>query len=268
MPEKYDRIGQGYNQTRKADPYLLSRMHFYLNIHPNAQILDIGCGTGNYTMKLAAAGGHFTGVEPSEKMLKVARTYLPKGMERAPNIQWLQGKAEQLPIANQSIDAVIASLTLHHWTSLENGFQEIKRVLKIDGHFVVFTSTSEQMEAYWLKHYFPKMLQDSIDQMPSKIEIENALQKAGLQIVIQEKYFIHDELEDQFLYCGKNNPQLYLKPTVRNGISSFSDLANQKEVEQGLHQLEKDINSGKISTIIQQYQNDGGDYLFIKALAN
>ena len=70
-------------------------------------------------------------------------------------------------------------------------------------------------------------------------------------------------MEDQFLYCGKQNPELYFDDKIRNGISSFSSLANQKEVEQGLKTLRKDMDSGKIKQIINLYENDLGDYLYI-----
>ncbi|MEL6846516.1 MAG: class I SAM-dependent methyltransferase, partial [Bacteroidota bacterium] len=72
MNEKYDRIGQGYNDTRQADPYLLSRMQTLLHCPVGEQVLDIGCGTGNYTIALAESGLSMIGVEPSEQMLATA----------------------------------------------------------------------------------------------------------------------------------------------------------------------------------------------------
>ena len=53
MKEKYDIIGVNYNLTRKADPYLYKRLHFFLNPQIKGTYLDIGCGTGNYTAKFA-----------------------------------------------------------------------------------------------------------------------------------------------------------------------------------------------------------------------
>lgn len=63
------------------------------------------------------------------------------------------------------------------------------------------------------------------------------------------------------LLCSR----MYLDPSVRNGISSFSMLANQPEVEKGLTKLNIDINSGAINEIIQNAQTDKGDYCFIVA---
>lgn len=256
MNAKYDHIGNGYNDTRKADPYILDRLHYHLNPIKEGVYLDIGCGTGNYTSKLHQKDIQFIGIDPSEKMLTSAK-------KAHPNITWKQGKTENIPLEDASIEGAIGSLTLHHWNSLEKGFSELYRVLKPYSNLVFFTSTPIQMQGYWLNHYFPKMLEDSIKQMPSLEQITNAMQLAGFKNIYTEKYNIQPDLQDQFLYVGKENPKLYLDATIRNGISSFSHLANQEEVQEGLKQLEKDINSGAINTIIHNYENRDGDYLFI-----
>lgn len=258
MPAKYDTIGQGYNDTRQADPYLSKRLAHYLAPQSGRQYLDIGCGTGNYTQKLAETGGDWKGIDPSEKMLQTAR-------ERGPNLQWRQGKAEDTTLEAESVDGVLATLTLHHWTDLSQGFGELHRVMKKGAALVIFTSSPWQMRGYWLNHYFPQMLLDSIVQMPALARIIPAMEENGLEVLAREKYFVGDDLQDHFLYCGKHRPQLYLDPNIQRGISSFSSLALQEEVGQGLARLEADIQSGAIAPIIEQYENPWGDYLFIKA---
>jgi len=258
IQEKYDTIGENYNLTRQADPYLVERMHDWMNLETDQLYLDIGCGTGNYTNALAQEGFRFIGVDPSERMLDEAR-------QKSSNIDWRLGKAETLPIETESIDGVLASLTLHHWQNLENGFKELYRVLKPQGKIVIFTSTPAQMQGYWLNHFFPKMLADSMVQMPAYDLVADGLQKARLATVATEKYFVKPDLQDLFLYSGKHNAKLYLNLQVRAGISSFAALANAKEVKQGLEALQKSIQSGSIEQIMQDYQNDLGDYLFIIA---
>ncbi len=256
---KYDTIGTHYNQTRTADPFLLDQMWQKLYHTDHQRHLDIGCGTGNYTIALHEKGMAITGVDPSLKMLQ-------KADAKNSDIEWTQGSAENIPFENNSFDAAIASLTLHHWTSLVDGFKELNRVLKTGGGITIFTSSKEQMLGYWLHHYFPQMLADSIQQMPARDEIVNALSEAGFEITDTEPYFVRPDLQDKFLYAGKHDPSFYLDPIMRQGISSFSSLANQAEVEQGLDKLEEDINSGKIKSIIESYENDLGDYLFVSAI--
>jgi len=253
---KYNKIGTGYNSTRHADPYLTERLLYHLQPQNNRLYLDIGCGTGNYTCALADKGLNFIGVEPSEKMLSEAKA-------RNQQINWLKGTAEQIPIEDKVFDGIIATLTIHHWTDLKKAFIELDRVLVDNGKIVIFTSTPEQMKGYWLNHYFPKMLHSSIIQMPSLDDIQEAIKQTGLEITYIEKYFIKDDLQDCFLYVGKNNPNRYFDETTRHGISSFSSLANIEEVKQGLSKLKNDIDNQSFDKIISQYANELGDYLFI-----
>lgn len=253
---KYDIIGTGYNSTRQADPYLTSRLFHFLQPENDKYYLDIGCGTGNYTIALAKKGVTFCGVEPSEKMLNEAKA-------RNQNISWLKGTAEQIPANDKTFDGAVATLTIHHWTNLDKAFSEIGRVLADKGKIVLFTSTPKQMRGYWLNHYFPQMLRSSIVQMPSSGSIVKSAKEAGLEIINSEKYFIDDNLQDCFLYVGKNNPELYFNKKIRNGISSFSSLSNVEEVKQGLAKLKVDMENNNFETIKNEYANDLGDYLFI-----
>lgn len=255
---RYNRIGAHYDSTRKADPYLCSRMQSLLGPIKGGLYLDVGCGTGNYTTCLSNKGVTFIGIDPSEKMLTNAKT-------KNPNVRWMKGSAEQIDLDDEHVDGVLVSLSIHHWSDLKKGFQEISRVMKPGARLVLFTIFPEQTKGYWLTHYFPKMIEDSIAILPTKSAVELAFENAGLSIVKEEKYFVKPDLEDYFLYCGKHDPTKYLNPTIRNGISSFSLLANQPEGESGLSKLKSDIETGSIDKIVQTGVNDLGDYCFMVA---
>jgi len=256
MGIKYDQIGREYNATRSADPYITGRLLYHLQPEQGRLYLDIGCGTGNYTIALAEKGLSFVGVEPSDRMLGAARS-------RKGDINWVQGTAEQIPAGDNVFDGIVATLTIHHWTDLKKAFAEVGRVLSGNGRLVLFTSTPEQMEGYWLNHYFPRMLRASMAQMPSLADIREAMGPAELEIRDIEQYFVKDDLQDCFLYVGKNNPRLYFDETIRQGISSFSSLASPREVEQGLLQLRSDIDNHRFDRVRKHYENESGDYLFL-----
>lgn len=256
METKYDTIGNNYDQTRKADSYLTGRLHYHLNPNTNGLYLDIGCGTGNYTDALQKKGYKFIGIDPSKKMLEKAKF-------RNQEISWRVGTAECSGLETGSIDGIIASLTIHHWPDLKKGAAELFRILKDKGRIVIFTSTPKQMEGYWLNRYFPKMMSDSIAQMPSYTQVQEAMISSGFELHKTEKYVVRPDLQDKFLYCGKQNAEMYFDDDVRHGISSFSSLANQAEVEKGLADLRKDLDTGKHTQIRASYENDLGDYLYI-----
>src|SRR6476469_8882376 len=61
--------------------------------------LDVGSGTGRFTPALAGAFGPVTGVEPSIRMREVAQT-----QSRHPDVHYLAGSAEELPLQSASVD--------------------------------------------------------------------------------------------------------------------------------------------------------------------
>ena len=220
--------------------------------------IDVGCGTGNYTIKFIEQGYTFTGLDPSETMLEIAKT-------RQPDSDWRVGSAENIPIDDQLFDGALITLSMHHWSDLEKGCFEIARVLESGGRIVVFTPTPLQTKKLWLREYFPIMLDRLAAKTPAFYAIEAAMKKAGMTITKTEKYDVHEALQDLFLSSGTFNPRLYLDSNFRKGISSFSTLADPEEVDKGLIQLETDINSGRIDEVIEARKNDLGAYLFIQA---
>lgn len=189
-------------------------------------------------------------------MLKIARL-------KPSNVNWLLGSAESIPARDGFFDGGIATLTVHHWEDLGQALAEIARVLNANAKMVIFTADPQQMKRHWLNRYFPDMMERAIAQMPDLASIEAAGIAAGFKITGTEKYFIHDQLRDLFLYSGKNNPALYLQDEIRKGISSFAVLADREELEQGLLMLKADMASGKFDAVKVAYDDEAGDYLFI-----
>lgn len=285
MKQRYNSIGQCYDGTRKADPDILSDLadllcivadsnQYVVNpstseqkksqskIHGNKQYLDIGCGSGNYTQALAALDGSWTGVDPSDTMLAYARA--KKISSNRQPIRWLQAGAENLPFPDASFDGVLCSLCIHHFDDLTQSFREIARVLAEDGRFVIFTATPRQMLGYWLWHYFPNMMKGASEQVPSLATIDQSLAAAQLRVAKVKPYWVSPRLQDMFLYSGKYRPELYLSEEIRNGISSFHLFCSQKELAAGLHNLEADIQSGRIKTVQNQYRSPAGEYMTIQ----
>ena len=254
--ELYNAIGTGYDLTRRADPFISNRLMHFLSPEKGAFYLDIGCGTGNYTIDLNAKGLKFYGVDPSAKMLEEA-------MFKSQKIKWLEGTAESISVEDKIFSGAIAVLTLHHWLDFPASFSEINRVLKLRGKFIIFTALPEQMENYWLHHYFPEMMHRSVKQMPSLKLISQAVQHTGFNLIQAEKYFVQNDLRDLFLYSGKNHPAIYLDEDVRNGISSFKYLSTPQELELSLKHLAHDLANEQFDTVRKNYSDEPGDYMFL-----
>lgn len=251
----YNNIGKTYDATRKADSEIVNHIIHLLVETPNGKYLDIACGSGNYTGALAAKGLDIEGIDISEEMLNKAR-------KKHPMIKFSQGDALKLPFRDASFDGATCMLATHHINNNKKLFQEAFRVLN-KGYFVIFTATPEQMEKYWLFHYFPIMIKRSMDKMVNFKDMKQLLEAAGFHAVKEVRFFVTNKLEDLFLQSGKYRPEIYLEPDVRNGISSFHLSIDSEELQEGLQKLSSDIESGAIKNIIDQYESNRGDYSFI-----
>jgi hypothetical protein len=108
-------------------------------------------------------------------------------------------------------------------------------------------------------------MRKSAEQMPSLENVKNALNEVGFNSVDILPYSVQENLQDLFLYSGKHRPELYLNANVRSGISTFALLASPDEITAGCQRLAADIESGIITNIIEKYEHDQGDYLFVIA---
>ena len=156
----YDSIAKGYDITRRADPYIAGRLLHHLSPKPNEKYLDLGCGSGNYTLVLKNAGLTLTGADISQQMLNLAH-------QKDPSIDWVFANVESLPFGDKSFSGATCVLAIHHFANIKAAFKEAARVLA-EGPLVVFTATAEQMEVYWLNEYFPDAMKKSIIQMPRR----------------------------------------------------------------------------------------------------
>lgn len=95
-----------------------------LAIGPSSTVLDLGAGTGKLTRLLCPTGATVIAVEPVEAMRR--------HLGAVADAQVLDGTAEAIPLADGSVDSVVAG-TAFHWFRGNEALAEIVRVLKPDG---------------------------------------------------------------------------------------------------------------------------------------
>jgi SAM-dependent methyltransferase len=138
----YDRIGIGYGKARRADPRIAARIDAALG--DARSVLNVGAGAGSYE----PGDREVTAVEPSAEMI----AQRPTGA--APVVQ---ASAEELPFEDDSFDAAMAVLTVHHWADLGAGLSEVRRVTR--RRIVVVTFDPGVLAGLWIvRDYFPEML--------------------------------------------------------------------------------------------------------------
>lgn len=80
-----------------------------------------------------------------------------------------------------------------------------------------------------------------------------------------EFYFVQPDLQDSFLYIGKHRPEVYLSERVREGSSTFRVVAEKEEIKEGCERLAADLASWKFDDVYASYENNIGDYTFLRA---
>lgn len=109
-------------------------VYAYLAPGAGEHILDVGCGTGNFSLELARLGVRVTGIDISEAMLAIARR---KAEAAGLDIEFLQADAMRLPFAADSFDKVVSVTALEFAPDLKAVLAESYRVLKPGGRLVI-----------------------------------------------------------------------------------------------------------------------------------
>ena len=231
----YDTIGKSYAQFRFPDRRIVDYLLSLLQLPPGSTIADIGAGTGGYSRAIAERGFLVYAVEPSEGMRSQA---LPH-----PQVRWFDGYAEAIPLPDNSVDAAICILALHHFTDLEAALWEIDRVVK-EGAIAFFTFDAQARKDFWLDDYFPFLWEYDESSFFPIDYIISFMQTSFKSRVDIYSFPLPPDLTDLFLAAGWQRPEIYLNSEIRAGISAFA-LADPQLVEIGVKQLQADLVSGR-----------------------
>ena len=99
-------------------------------------VLDLGAGTGKLTTRLVERGLDVVAVDPIPDMLEVLRASLPATLA-------LEGTAEEIPLEDNSVDAVLVAQAWH-WVDPERAIPEVARVLRPGGRLGLVWNTRDE----------------------------------------------------------------------------------------------------------------------------
>jgi ubiquinone/menaquinone biosynthesis C-methylase UbiE len=254
----YDTIGRTYDTTRRADPRICEGLARHLRLEAGARVLDVACGTGNYTVALAESGASMYAADISTTMLARARS-------KSPEVKWCNADAAALPFRDRSFAGATCIWALHHMHDPHAAIREVFRVL-LPARFVIFTADAAQVESYWVNEYWPELVARAVASPIHRVdEVERALAEAGFAGIRREPWNIPEDIQDWFWYAGKNRPEIYLDAMVRGGISAFANFPDQAVIEHGCERLRADFESGRWKQVRRKYENDLGDCMFVVA---
>ena len=222
MRPTYDEIGTAYAGLRRPDPRIAAQIVEALG--DATSILDVGAGTGSYE----PPGNHVVAVEHSTVMIRQR----PNGSAPA-----AQGTAEHLPFRDNTFDAAMALLTVHHWRDTKRGLLELRRVAR---RTVILTFDRNVHNSFWLiREYLPAAGRLTSSQPPAVEEIAAAVGAHRVDTVP-----VPHDCVDGFGWAYWRRPERYLDPVARGAISMLATLG-PADLDPGLERLAADLASGR-----------------------
>jgi SAM-dependent methyltransferase len=95
-----------------------------------ASVLDVGCGPGHLTRRLAALGLDATGIDLDPAMIERAAA--------RDGGHYVAADVASLPFGDGVFDLVVSTLSMHHWTDAHAGLAEIGRVVRPEGRVLIW----------------------------------------------------------------------------------------------------------------------------------
>lgn len=217
----YDEHGRHYSRGRRPDPRIEAHIHAALG--DAETVVNVGAGTGSYEPR----DRWVLAVEPSATM----RAQRPAGAAPA-----IDARAEALPLDDDSVDAAMACVTIHHWDPREAGLREMRRVAR--GPAVVFTFDLDHLPP-WQLDYLREGVEVERPRFGSVESVAAALGGRTRTVTIPTPA----DCRDGFFEAFWNRPEALLDPDVRASQSMWEVLDEGVE-ERMLARLGEDLRSG------------------------
>jgi SAM-dependent methyltransferase len=100
-------------------------------LHGARRVLDVGCGEGQVSRRIASLGTEVVGLDPTAAQIRMAH-------QRGGTAHYIRARSQEIPSPNASFDAVVLCLALEHVDPFEPAINEVARVLASGGLFLLF----------------------------------------------------------------------------------------------------------------------------------
>jgi SAM-dependent methyltransferase len=219
----YEAHGTGYTVQRRTDPRIAELVHTALG--SARTVVNVGAGAGSYEPQ----DRQVTAVEPSALMRAQRPTYLSAAIDAV---------AEDLPFADNSFDAAMATVTIHQWPDVDRGLRELRRVSR--GRVVVLTFDADALDLLWLADYVPELITAERRRYPA---IQHIVQVLGGTATVTPVP-IPEDCVDGFTEAYYARPERFLDPAVRQSQSAWGFIDPAAE-QAGIDRLRADLESGE-----------------------
>jgi SAM-dependent methyltransferase len=171
----YNKISEHYSQhSQKVHPGVLEGLLSGSRFEDASTVLEVGCGTANYLIAVESlTGSRCWGIDPSEKMLSVAR-------ERSKNIVFQIGRAERLDFSSDFFDFIFSVDVIHHVEGHSDYFHEAFRTLNLGGRICTVTDSEWILRNRQpLSAVFPETVEVELARYPRIQSLSRLMREAG-----------------------------------------------------------------------------------------
>jgi len=188
--------------------------------------VEVGSGTGRFTPALAQRFGPVTGVEPSVRMREVAEVALAQS--RHPEVRYLAGSAEDLPVPAGCADYALLFLSWHHVQDKPRAARELARVVRPGGRLLLRSNFSDHHPRPWWLEHFPRGFEVDAALFQPLHEVIAMFTSAGWRVTAFDMI-----TEPSVGTCGQMLERLRLRT-----LSFFAQL-DPDDLEAGFQRLEQ-----------------------------
>jgi len=222
---RYDQIGEGYSLTRREDPHISRAIRSALG--DARSVVNVGAGAGSYEPD----DRYVIAVEPSDVMAAQRPPTIPPA---------LRASAADLPLRDNSVDAAMAVLTIHHWDDeLERGLEELRRVAR-DAVVILTYDPLVSGEMWLLADYLPEVAELDRRIFPSPQQLATWLGRGRTRIEVVP---VPRDTPDWMLGSFWGHPERVLDEQARKATSGFARL-DDSVVQRVVRDVRRDLESG------------------------
>lgn len=180
IAQSFSRAAETYDQVAVLQRAVSQQLLDGMPLRQNAIVLDLGAGTGLIAAQIAERASRIIALDIAEGMLKFAR------QQHSQSIHWLCGDAENIPLANASVDFIFSSLAVQWCNNLPQLMTELSRVLKPGGQVYLSTlgpDSLQELRSAWkqVDNYV------HVNRFTSETELKSAVQQGGLALESVER---------------------------------------------------------------------------------
>ena len=271
--EQYDDAAAAFERVRKplGAEIIVGLLTAAARPLAELELLDAGCGTGNYSAALAGLVGRVTAIDFSEGMLAIAKAKLAHEA-RANRISFHQGSVDALPFPAQTFDAVMFNQVLHH---LEDGgdttyqgharaLAEAHRVLRPGGVLLVNFCSHEQLRnGFWYYDLIRGALESVLRRCVPTERLQSILVDRGF--VIRDRVVSLDGVMQGAAYFEPRGP---LDPDWRRSDSIWA-LVSSEELAQAEARVVELERKGRLGAYVAEHDAKRryyGQFTFVLAV--